>query len=319
MIAEIYGPIAQLGERLLRKQEAGGSTPPRSTFLAELKMWMTRFPSIQKNLGATLDSVVSSFNRKTAKSKKFMHRFLSQNTNLNTKSITITDFKEIHHLSTVLRLKKGSEISIFNGQGEEVLAKVENLTAQSVQLTILSPVKKSSGNTITVTLACAIPKKAKFETIIEKCTELGVDRIIPVMTQRTEVRLSEERGDKKQKRYETVAINAAKQSQRSILPVVDVPTAFNDVLKQLTATDAAFIPCLNGERKNILDAFKLKPGQTNTIFFIGPEGDFTDQELQDALVAGCIPVTLGPHVLKVDTAAICAVAAAKLLIERTAQ
>lgn len=245
-----------------------------------------------------------------------MHRFLSQNTDLNEKTLTINDPKEIHHLSTVLRLKKGSEISIFNGQGEEVLAKVEVLNPQNVQLTIVSPVKKSNGSTVTVTLACAIPKKAKFETIIEKCTELGVDRIIPVMTERTEVRLSDERADKKQKRYETVAINAAKQSQRSILPTVDAPTAFKDVLKQLSPADAAFIPCLTGERKNLLEAFHVKPGQTNTIFFIGPEGDFTPQELKDALAAGCIPVTLGPHVLKVDTAAIAAISAAKLLLER---
>ncbi|MCC6758267.1 MAG: 16S rRNA (uracil(1498)-N(3))-methyltransferase [Candidatus Omnitrophica bacterium] len=247
-----------------------------------------------------------------------MHRFLSQNTDLNTKTLTITDSKEIHHLSTVLRLKKGSEIAIFNGKGEEVFAKVEALTPQSVQLSIVSAVKESSANTVTVTLACAIPKKAKFETIIEKCTELGVDRIIPVMTERTEVRLSPggERADKKQKRYETVAVNAAKQSQRSILPTVDAPTAFKDVLKQLSPADAAFIPCLNGERRNLLEAFHVKPGQTNTIFFIGPEGDFTPKELKDALAAGCIPVTLGPHVLKVDTAAIATVAAAKLLIER---
>jgi 16S rRNA (uracil1498-N3)-methyltransferase len=245
-----------------------------------------------------------------------MHRFLSKHTDLNTKTLTITDPKEIHHLNTVLRLKKGSEIAVFNGQGDEVLAKVEALTPQSVQLTISSAVKKSTSNIITVTLACAIPKKAKFETIIEKCTELGVDRIIPVITERTEVRLSEERADKKQKRYETVAINAAKQSQRSILPVVEMPTTFNDLLKRLLPTDAAFIPCLAGERKNILDAFQLNEGQTNTIFFIGPEGDFTAKELKDALTAGCIPVTLGSHVLKVDTAAITTVAAAKLLIER---
>ena len=246
-----------------------------------------------------------------------MHRFISPNADLHTKTITITDIKEIHHLTNVLRLKKGNEIAIFNGRGEEALARIENLNQQSVQIVLTSAIKKSANNKITLILACAIPKKAKFETIIEKCTELGVDRIIPVLTERTEVRLSEERQEKKRKRYETVAVNAAKQCQRSILPIVDLPSRFNDVLKTLTPNTAAFIPCLAGERKNLLNALLLKPEQNNVIFFIGPEGDFTPKELKAALYAGCIPVTLGPNVLKVDTAAISAIAAAKLVLEKT--
>ncbi len=245
-----------------------------------------------------------------------MHRFISPNANLHTKYLTITDAKEIHHLTNVLRLQKENEIVIFNGRGDEALAKIENLNPKSVCITIISSVKESTSSRITLTLACAIPKKAKFETIIEKCTELGVDRIIPVITQRTEIRLSKEKQEKKHTRYQTVAVNAAKQCQRNFLPEVLVPTSFKDILKNLLASDAAFIPCLSGERKNLIDAFSLNPKQNNVIFFIGPEGDFTQKELQDALSAGCIPVTLGPHVLKVDTAAISAIACAKLLLEK---
>jgi len=195
------------------------------------------------------------------------------------------------------------------------LGEIEKLTPQAVTITATSPVKKSFISQITLTLACAIPKKAKFETIIEKCTELGVDRIIPMITERTEFRLDNDRQDKKQKRYTAVAINAAKQCKRSVLPTVDPVTRFKDLLAKLTPGDAPFIPCLAGERVNLLKAFELKKGQQQVIFFIGPEGDFTDQELQSAVKAGCIPVTLGPNTLKVDTAAITAIAAAKLLLE----
>ncbi len=245
-----------------------------------------------------------------------MHRFISPHTDLQSSKLTITDFKEIHHLTHVLRLQTGSEITIFNGHGEEAGARIDTITPRRISLTRISPVKNSAAGGVTLTLACAIPKKAKFETIIEKCTELGVDRIIPVITERTEVRLNDERQEKKRLRYETVAVNAAKQCQRNFLPAVDALTSFNDALKNLTDTNAAFIPCLAGERKNLLTAFHIKPGQRNIIFFIGPEGDFTAKELKAALSAGCIPVTLGPHVLKVDTAAISAMAVAKLLLEK---
>ncbi len=245
-----------------------------------------------------------------------MHRFISPNADLQSKYLTITDTKEIHHLTNVLRLQKENEITIFNGQGDEALAKIESITPKSIALTIVSTVKKSSENRISLTLACAIPKKAKFETIIEKCTELGVDRIIPVITERTEVRLNEERQEKKLARYKTVAVNAAKQCQRNFLPDVVAPTNFKDILKNLKPSDAAFIPCLTGERKNLLEIFSLRPTHNNVIFFIGPEGDFTPKELKEALSAGCLPVSLGPHVLKVDTAAVATIACAKLLLEK---
>ncbi|MCB9771990.1 MAG: 16S rRNA (uracil(1498)-N(3))-methyltransferase [Candidatus Omnitrophica bacterium] len=251
--------------------------------------------------------------------KLIMHRFISPNADLHTKTLTITDIKEIHHLTNVLRLQKGDEIAIFNGRGEEALARIENLSPKNIQIVLTSAIKKSANNRITLTLACAIPKKAKFETIIEKCTELGVDRIIPVLTERTEVRLSEERQEKKRKRYETVAINAAKQCQRNILPIIDLPSNFNDILKKITPQTAAFIPCLSGERKNLVDTMKLNSEQFNIIFFIGPEGDFTTKELKAALSAGCIPVTLGPNVLKVDTAAIATIAVAKLILEKISE
>lgn len=246
-----------------------------------------------------------------------MHRFLSPDSNFRTKSITITDPAEVHHLATVLRLKKGSEIAVFNGRGEEATGRIENLAPHSVEITIVSPVKRSSTAQVTLTLACAIPKKAKFEFIIEKCTELGVDRIIPMLTERTEVRLNEERQEKKRKRYETVAANAAKQCKRSFVPVIEELRTFKEIISNISPQDAAFIPCLAGERKNILNAFQLKTGQKNVLLLIGPEGDFTPKELQAALGAGCIPVTLGPHTLKVDTAAVTAIAAVKLLLEKS--
>lgn len=245
-----------------------------------------------------------------------MHRFITPNLNFQNKTLSITDPKEIHHLIDVLRLRTGDVIAVFNGKGKEVQARIVSMTPGTVLLEAVSQVRESSVNPVTLTLACAIPKKAKFEMIIEKCTELGVDRIIPVLTERTEVRVSGDRLNNKQQRYEKVAVNAAKQCQRNFLPIVDNPTDFPDIIHKLSGRDAAFIPCLSGKRQNIIEAFILKPEQNNVIFFIGPEGDFTPKELTMALKAGCIPVTLGPTVLKVDTAAIAATAAGRFLLEK---
>ena len=118
---------------------------------------------------------------------------------------------------------------------------------------------------------------------------------------------------KKALRYQTVAINASKQSKRTIIPIIHPITKFSDVLKSIDKNVAAFIPCLLGKRKKLCDVFKTNSTYKKIVFFIGPEGDFTPQEIESALSAGCITVSLGDTVLKVDTAAISVIAFANFL------
>ena len=167
---------------------------------------------------------------------------------------------------------------------------------------------------VRVILACAIPKKAKFEFIVEKCTELGVDEIIPMCTKRTEFRGDDERVGKKANRYKTVAVNAAKQSKRSTIPTIHPVTKFDEVLSNFPPNTVSFIPCLIPDAKNLIETFKINTETQNVIFFIGPEGDFTPDEIAKAIKAGCVPVSLGATVLKVDTASICVVALTNLLL-----
>jgi 16S rRNA (uracil1498-N3)-methyltransferase len=234
-----------------------------------------------------------------------MHRFFSSNADLRKEFASITDLKEIHHLQHVLRLKKGDTLCVFNGKREEAVGTIFSLNKRKVDIKIdFLTESRFPAKTVSSILACAIPKKAKFEFIIEKCTELGIDEIIPLKTQRTEVRFEGEAARRKSARYQTVAMNAAKQSNRLSLPVIHPVSAFPDVIKMIDRDCAAFIPCLFGERKPLAGALKLAENQKRIIFFIGPEGDFTPQEVASAINAGCIPVSLGPTVLKVDTAAI---------------
>ena len=243
-----------------------------------------------------------------------MHRFFSRNLTINQKTVSIVDASEIHHIRKVLHLKIGNAVSIFNGQGIEAQGKITTLSNDRVQVKIEKVIKERRSGPI-LTLACAIPKKAKFETIIEKCTELGVDEIIPLQTKRTEVHLNASQAQKKLLRYQAVALNAAKQSKRKTIPDILPISDLKSILNQIDKNTAAFIGCLNGKRQILRNALSDELRKKNKIiFFIGPEGDFTSDELKSTFAAGCIPIDLGKTVLKVDTAAIAAISFARLLL-----
>ncbi len=227
------------------------------------------------------------------------------------REVMLCDPDELQHLSKVLRLKVGDQVELINGCGGMASGCLKDIARSAACIIINEASFTSKSDPLKVTLACAIPKKAKFETIIEKCTELGVDRIIPLITERTEVDLTHDRIGKKSERYERVALNAAKQSRRLWFPQIDAPMDFNEAIKTLSSTRAKLlIPWLEGKRLPLMEAMADSP-DGEVVFLIGPEGDFTKAEVDMAIDLGAIPVTLGINVLKVDTAAI-AVAAVKI-------
>ena len=144
--------------------------------------------------------------------------------------------------------------------------------------------------------------------IIERVTELGADEIIPLRTKRTEMDLKGDRLAKMIARYHDVAVNAAKQSGRLRVPVIHPVTDLTVVLKSFPERTTVFIPSLSGERKNILEAFKAVPSSSRVAFLIGPEGDFTPAEIEEAVTRGFRIVNLGRNVLKSDTAGLAALA-----------
>lgn len=218
---------------------------------------------------------------------------------------------ELHHLRHVLRLGKGADIYLFNGRGKEARATVLSVKARGV-VARLEKVNDLTPRRPRLILACAVPKKSKFELIIEKATELGADEIIPMNTRRTELKYNTERMHKKLTRYQTVALNATKQSQQAFIPVLYPVSNFPDVLRKLTQISSVLIPSLSGPTEPLFAALqKIKMAETVSVL-IGPEGDFTQEEYTKARESGCIPVSLGTTVLKVETAAICALSCAQL-------
>jgi 16S rRNA (uracil1498-N3)-methyltransferase len=213
-------------------------------------------------------------------------------------------------------LKSGDEVEFVNGQGLLARGLLSVVTNTRVEAKIDHVETFSPKTGPRIVLACALPKKAKFEHILEKVTELGVDEIVPLMTERTEVVVGKKKGERKDQRFFRVVLNACKQSRRVWFPEVHPVMSFTDALKTFAGeANALFIPWLSGERSSLKKVFEETCwlDVAKVVFFIGPEGDFTPREVALAIKSGAVPLDLGETVLKVDTAAVAVVAYAKFI------
>jgi 16S rRNA (uracil1498-N3)-methyltransferase len=228
-----------------------------------------------------------------------MHRFYIDRVAEDTAALT--DPAQLHHLKDVLRLKVGESIAVFDKDGHEYSGAIE-LIGKTQAIIKVAPKKQAARSKINLTIACAIPKGDRMDDVVDQLTQLGVARIIPVLTERVIVKLDETKKKARLRRWQTIAQSAAEQSRRSSLPVIAPVTPFADVIEGLEKYDLKLIPHLSGKRKPIKDLITEKP--RNIIVLIGPEGDFTPEEVRMALDAGFIPVSLGENVLRVATAAV---------------
>jgi len=233
-----------------------------------------------------------------------MHRFYVPSQNISQDRILISNKNQVHHLKDVLRLQPKDEIIVFDEQGNEYHSIIEKLSLQSIAFKIKNRHKFiPPKNRAKITIACAIPKKSQMDEIIDKLTQLGVDRIIPLETKRVIIKLDAGKKILRQERWKKIAQGASQQSQRSQIPVIEPIKSIVEVLSCTQDFDLKLIPTLIDKRKSlkeILDKFKPK----NILVLIGPEGDFTPAEVALAKRAGCIPVSLGDLVLRVETAAV---------------
>jgi len=237
-----------------------------------------------------------------------MHRYFIPSLNASGNKITITDKSQIHHLKNVLRLDAGEKVVLCDGQGNELKAEIEQISPAGIRLIIRDKIAVKPDR-LNFTIACAIPKKSKFDDILDKLTQLGVERVIPLKTEHTVIKLTRDKEGARHGRWVKIAISASQQSQRSILPRVDPLTDVKELIKNSAEFDLKLIPTLKGEYKTLKDALNLilpipLPLPVNILILIGPEGDFSLKEVSLALKHGFIPVSLGRRVLRVETAAI---------------
>lgn len=227
--------------------------------------------------------------------------------------ICISERGRVHHINDVLHLKANEEIIVFDEQGNEYYTVIEKTTPKNIVLKVKNVLKRATENKSQITLACAIPKKSKFEEIIDKLTQLGVDRIIPMETERVIIKLDGEKKDARLSRWKKIAVSAAEQSQRNTVPAIESIKNIRQVLSESGGYDLKLIPALIDERKALKQILKgINP--QNILILIGPEGDFSPAEVILAKKAGFIPVTLGANVLRVETAAIAVVSFIKFFL-----
>lgn len=230
-----------------------------------------------------------------------MHRFFISIDNIKKGTIDITG-EDVSHISRVLRLKAGDEMVLCDGQGVDYHVVIEDIGKYAVKTRILGRKSSLGEPGINVIILQGIPKGTKMDLIIQKCTEIGVNRIIPVLNARTVVKLSDEKDEKKKtQRWQRIAEEAAKQSGRGIIPKIEMPRTFKEALEEAADLDICLIPYELEKGHTLKESIHGKAFK-NIGIFIGPEGGYEDFEINSALDKGVIPVTLGPRILRTETA-----------------
>jgi 16S rRNA (uracil1498-N3)-methyltransferase len=209
---------------------------------------------------------------------------------------------EAHHCRQVTRHQIGDTITVFDGRGHEAQCQITGFTAEGVELKILSR-SATPPLRCRLLLAQAVPKR-NMDLIVQKATELGVAEIYPLLSERTVVEATA-----KLDRWRAIALESCKQCGQNWLPVVHPPVKAAAFFAALPAADLKLIGSLQPDAQPLKSYLPVppRPPVGSVLVLIGPEGDFTPAELAAAKSAGCLPLSLGPLVLRADTAAIYAV------------
>ncbi len=210
---------------------------------------------------------------------------------------------EARHLQAVLRVKPGDRVTLFDGRGRTRTAVITAAEKRGLSLAADSEVKAHAAPPCRLTLFACVSKGNRMDWTIEKAVELGVGAIVPVISDRTIVRLDAEEGRAKADRWSRVAEEAARQCGATWLTEIAPPVPFKACLPAVSLTRPVFVAALTPAAKPLREALAACAGTPPQAgWFVGPEGDFTPAELDALLAAGAIPVSLGQRVLRAETA-----------------
>lgn len=230
-----------------------------------------------------------------------MNRFFVKKESIYKDGITV-EGEDVQHISRVLRLKEGDKIVLCDQQGTDYLVSIENISKHTIRTNILSKESSKGEPSMEVVLYQGIPKSTKMDLIIQKCTEMGITRVVPVMTARTVVKLESEKDEaKKVARWSKIAEEAAKQSARGIVPRIEMPVSLEQALADSKNLDLVLIP-YEWEKETSVKAALQGKSPKSVGFFIGPEGGFDTYEIDKAKQSGLVPVTLGNRIMRTETA-----------------
>lgn len=245
-----------------------------------------------------------------------MFRFYVSPESIDGEFITI-DNADINHIKNVLRMKISEHIIVCDGCGHDIECELTKIEMDEVIAKIISREDSKAELDANITLYQGLPKKDKMELIIQKAVELGANRIVPVDTSHCVVKIDNKKEEKVINRWQQIAHAAAKQSQRGIIPKVSSVIKFSKALSEAKNMDAAIIPYEKAQgieySRKCIEELK---GKREIAIFIGPEGGFSKEEIEEALSCGVQPITLGHRILRTETAGLTALSIIMFEIEK---
>lgn len=238
------------------------------------------------------------------------HRFFASPENITPSQITL-DAEESHHLARVLRLTEGQRVFVFDGAGAEFECEIIRAHKNEAQLQIISPLQNKVESSLQLTLAQSLIKGDKFDLVIQKATELGVTRIVPLITAHSDIKRIEERADHRLLRWRRIALEAVKQCGRRTLVDIAEPVHFDHFCANQQRALKLILAERGGQKPGEIAA--AVPTPDSVVIAIGPEGGWHERETEAASAHRFIPVHLGARILRTETAAITAVALMQFL------
>ena len=238
-----------------------------------------------------------------------MYHFFVAPEQIGEKEIWI-EGSDVNHIRNVLRMTPGEKITVSSGaDGKEYFCEIRRLQEDQVIAEILEQKEASSELPSKLALFQGLPKSDKMELIIQKAVELGAARVVPVAMSRCVVQLNAKDGAKKQERWQKIAREACKQSGRCQMMAVDAPIAFPALLTALKTHEAAIVPWEDARGYSLTAFHREHPEIRDLAIVIGPEGGMSADEIAQMKDCGCQSVTLGPRILRTETAGLCALSA----------
>lgn len=210
-----------------------------------------------------------------------------------------------HHVARVLRARLGDQLTLFNGQGGEYTATITAIDKKNVEVEMLAFTDRQAESPLDIYLAQGIARGEKMDFIMQKAVELGVNHIIPLITERCNVKLDPHREEKRIQHWQSVVISACEQSGRNNIPIVLSPQTLKEWLTQIKA-DICLVLSPHTQAKLPVQSIT---STSRIVLLIGPEGGLSSEEIEMAMQHGFHPWHLGPRVLRTETAALAAISA----------
>lgn len=212
-----------------------------------------------------------------------------------------------HYLFRVLRMRTGDPVTLFDGEGREAQAEVGAIGARTADLVVAAPTVAPVASAPRLTVLLSIIKGDRMDVCLPKLVELGAGRVIPVLADRSVVKLDGDRAEKRRDRYRAQVRAAAQQCRSPLVPLVDPVSRLGEALARVAAADLKLVLWEDARALRLRAALPAEPPPQVAVL-VGPEGGLTEEEVERARLAGFVAVSLGPRILRAETAAISAAA-----------